>query len=133
MEIKSLNRKRNIKNPYKERCYIVCEICTIKFEVFPYLKYRARFCSRECRWNWLSRSKKRENHHNWKGENATYSAKHKWMDNNLGQPTTCEHCGVKGFRGKKINWANISGKYFRDIKDWLRLCTSCHRIYDFNK
>lgn len=31
----------------------------------------------------------------------------------------------------KFEWANKSGDYKRDLSDWLRLCISCHRKYDF--
>lgn len=41
----------------------------------------------------------------------------------------CEKCGIIG-TGKDMNWANISGKYTREREDWIRLCPSCHRIFD---
>lgn len=30
-----------------------------------------------------------------------------------------------------ISRANKSGEYLRDLSDWLSLCVSCHRKYDF--
>lgn len=32
-----------------------------------------------------------------------------------------------------MHWANISGKYLRDITDWVRLCVSCHKYFDKQK
>ena len=31
---------------------------------------------------------------------------------------------------KKYDWSNISHKYKRDLKDWQRLCASCHTRFD---
>lgn len=70
-----------------------------------------------------------ENHHNWKGDAVGYSAKHMWMSKKAGQPRYCEHC--KRTNKKKYEWANKDHKYRRKITDYLRLCTSCHRKYDY--
>src|SRR3990167_2675149 len=32
--------------------------------------------------------------------------------------------------GHQIHWANKSGKYNRNLADWLRLCAKCHYHYD---
>jgi hypothetical protein len=71
-----------------------------------------------------------EKHYLWKGSNAGYWALHGWIYRQLGQPTKCEHCGKDGLTGKKIHWANKDHKYKRNIKDWIRLCPSCHKKYD---
>src|SRR4051812_41446328 len=68
----------------------------------------------------------------WKGENAGYVAKHSWNVKILGQPTQCNYCDQDGLKGKKIHWANKSGNYKRQASDWIRLCASCHKIYDMN-
>lgn len=68
-----------------------------------------------------------EGNYQWKGDNAGYIAKHRWIKKWYGEPKLCESCGIKN---KKYNWANISGKYKRDINDWKQLCISCHRKYD---
>ena len=40
----------------------------------------------------------------------------------------CTNCAEE----RKTEWANKSGKYLEDEKsDWLELCISCHRKYDF--
>jgi hypothetical protein len=71
-----------------------------------------------------------EKHHNWKGDEVSYNGLHKWLNRKLGKPDTCEFCGKTGLTGKEINWANKSHKYNRNLNDWLRLCSSCHKKYD---
>jgi hypothetical protein len=34
---------------------------------------------------------------------------------------------------KRFDWANKSGKYMRDIADYIQLCPSCHKLYDGGK
>ena len=64
----------------------------------------------------------------WKGVNAGYEAIHEWVYRTLGKPRLCSQCGTT--KAKKFEWANISKKYRRDISDWKRMCTSCHRLFD---
>jgi len=66
----------------------------------------------------------------WKGKEVGYSGLHKWIQHKLGKPKRCEHCGLDGLTGSDIHWANKSGEYRRSVKDWLRLCAKCHKIYD---
>ena len=66
-----------------------------------------------------------ENHPNWKGEDAGYSAKHNWIRKVLGKPSKCDRCQT--ITAKRYEWANKSKQYKRDVADWERLCTSCHR------
>ncbi len=69
----------------------------------------------------------------WKGELAGKSAKHKWLDNHFGKPQICEnpHCLKKS---KVFEWClKRGGSYSRNRKDYLRLCRSCHRKYDWNE
>lgn len=69
-----------------------------------------------------------KDHPLWKGDNVSYSGLHYWLARRLGKPRVCDHCGT--ITAKKYEWANKSGKYKRDITDWVRLCSRCHRIYD---
>ena len=71
-----------------------------------------------------------EKHPQWKGDDVGYSGVHTWVKKEYGQPEKCEQCGKDGLRGHQINWANKSGDYKRDIKDWIRLCRKCHHKYD---
>lgn len=74
---------------------------------------------------------KGENAPNWKKE-VGKSQVHKWLDSNFGKPKICENINCK----KKSNWydwALKKGKiYTRDRDNFLRLCRSCHRIYDLD-
>lgn len=71
----------------------------------------------------------------WLNTNATsYSAIHKWLTKNYGNPSSCEDCGREKYTDKKgrcgLQWANLSGEYKRDIKDYKGLCISCHKVHD---
>jgi uncharacterized protein with PIN domain len=59
-----------------------------------------------------------------------YYALHRWVRKQLGTPSTCENCGKTGLKGRQIHWANIDEKYERNLKSWMRLCASCHQLYD---
>jgi len=66
-------------------------------------------------------------------ENLSYKYLHTWVKDNLGHPPKCEHCGVEGKKHKgnwSIHWANKSGKYLRDLNDWVGLCPLCHVKFD---
>lgn len=76
------------------------------------------------------RERKGEKCPSWKGDKVGYPGIHEWVRKELGKPDTCEFCGRTGLSGRKINWANKSGRYLRDLNDWLRLCIPCHRKYD---
>lgn len=78
----------------------------------------------------LNKGKKMEDSKNWKGDEVSYNGLHKWVVNNFGQPSTCEHCGKEKLSGRSINWANVSGNYTREREDWIRLCKSCHTKFD---
>lgn len=63
----------------------------------------------------------------WKGDKVKYRALHEWIRKNKPKRKTCEDCG-KGNR--RLEVANISGKYKRDINDFEWLCCSCHTLKD---
>lgn len=56
------------------------------------------------------------------------SSPHRWIEMLLGKPNYCEHC--KRSDKKLYDWSNKDHKYNKDIKDWQRLCRSCHMKYD---
>lgn len=64
----------------------------------------------------------------WKGDKVGYSGIHYWIQRHLGKPNLCEKCGTT--TAKQFHWANISGEYKRDLKDYKRLCAKCHKIFD---
>jgi hypothetical protein len=69
----------------------------------------------------------------WKGDDVRYAALHEWVRKNFGQPETCEDCKTSGLKGKKIHWANVSGRYLRLRRDWKRLCVKCHSKFSKGK
>lgn len=64
---------------------------------------------------------------NWKGGKAGLKAIHLWVRARNPQPKICSNC-KKEFL--KLDLANISGKYLRDLTDWEWLCRKCHMIKD---
>ena len=34
------------------------------------------------------------------------------------------------FKKGAVPWANRSGRYLRELTDWVRLCAKCHKAYD---
>lgn len=72
-----------------------------------------------------------EKHPQWKGDKVGYSGLHMWVRDQLGTPSYCAYCQTTN--AKKFEWANISHAYKRELSDWIRLCVSCHHLYDRNK
>lgn len=65
---------------------------------------------------------------NWKGEDVGNAALHQWVAKHKGRPMRCEYCGRINL--KNYDWANIDHQYKRNLNDFIRLCRSCHRLYD---
>lgn len=79
-----------------------------------------------------------------RGTQAEYSELHKWIRKNKPQPECCQLCKKTKFviieskttcrrnfkKRLDIELANISGKYKRDINDFMWLCQKCHREHD---
>lgn len=70
-----------------------------------------------------------ENNYNWKGDRVGNTAVHTWVKKWKGVPTKCEVCGTT--KAKKFEWANIDHRYRRVLDDYTRMCTKCHRNYDY--
>ena len=66
----------------------------------------------------------------WKGEKVSYTGLHIWVTKNLGKPRYCTNCQDATKPDRSYHWANISHAYKRDLSDWIRLCSSCHKKYD---
>lgn len=62
----------------------------------------------------------------WKGDDVSYGCLHRWVKRHLEKPKTCKDCGLE----KKLDLANISQDYRRDLGDWEWLCRRCHMIKD---
>jgi hypothetical protein len=67
----------------------------------------------------------------WKGDKASCSAKHKWIIRNLGKAKICIF--NPNHIASRYNWANISGKYTRNLIDYAPMCPSCHLLFDRNQ
>lgn len=61
---------------------------------------------------------------NYKGDEVGYGGLHDWIRIHYGKANHCNN--DIAHKGKKFHWANISGNYLRNIKDWVQLCPSCH-------
>ena len=62
----------------------------------------------------------------WKGDDVGYIAIHEWVYRHLKKPDKCSKCGRK----ERLDLANKSQKYLRDILDWEWLCRACHMTKD---
>ena len=73
-----------------------------------------------------------EDNPNWKGNKVKYQALHGWVRRHLGTPQKCSAKNCSG-KSKRYDWANKSGKYKRNLRDWIRLCASCHLKMDWSR
>lgn len=71
-----------------------------------------------------------ERNYAWKGEDVSYVGLHAWLRRKLGKPTKCSKCGKIDKKPRFIQWANIDGKYRRELSDYVAMCGSCHKLYD---
>jgi len=60
---------------------------------------------------------------------SSYTQLHGWVRKNKGIPKECNFCGTQE---GKIEWANISWEYKKDINDYMPLCVECHKGFDSN-
>jgi hypothetical protein len=68
-----------------------------------------------------------EHNGNWLGVNVSYRGVHRWVRRRKIQPERCEICGAQKDR---LDLANLSGDYKRDLEDWIYLCRRCHMKTD---
>lgn len=95
----------------------------------PKNQHYKKYCSRKCMGENMPRGEKSRR---WVGDKIGYRGLHTWVVRVLGKPDTCQKCRKNGLSGKNIHWANKSHEYKRNIEDWLRLCTPCHKKYDLS-
>ena len=62
----------------------------------------------------------------WKGDKVGYTALHNYVKRRLKRPIICQKC----LKISRVDLANISGKYKRDLSDWEWLCRKCHMEKD---
>jgi hypothetical protein len=74
----------------------------------------------------ISLSKIGELNPQWQGDNVTYGALHDWVKWHKIKPVVCSICN----KDKRLDLANISGTYKRDLDDWEYICRRCHMVKD---
>jgi len=60
----------------------------------------------------------------WKGDEVGYQGLHAWGRKNIPKPDLCQTCELC----PPTDLANKSGKYLRDVADWLWVCHSCNML-----
>lgn len=126
-----------------------CLTCCSNFYVIRCRERTAKFCSKTCirssaekklnlslkiktiprSESWrknISLAKLSEKNPMWKGDKAGLDAIHIWVLRNKPKPKLCVECKKKVPK----DLANISQKYFRDVKDFEWLCRGCHMRKD---
>jgi hypothetical protein len=96
-------------------------------EVITYKSINKKTCSIEC----LKKQRQKPRKNQIK-ENASYSAIHKYLTVTYGKPEQCKECGLKPNNKADIHWANMTGEYTREKKDYKPLCRWCHLKHDGN-
>jgi len=128
----------------EEKTKSFSKIIESKNETEPYI---CEICGRECkgyrgyishkRWHDLPEYQKfqkrfrermkEENNPMWKGNDVKYDALHEWVRRYKKKPKRCPECGKLT---TKLDIANISGEYKRDLSDFKYLCRKCHIMRD---
>lgn len=111
-----------------------CEGCGVEFEApVRWNESGRRYCTAACSKmgdrnpNKDGKSAaKDERHQYWKGENVGIDALHTYVRRRLPSDGRCTCCGQE----KRLDLANISGEYKRELSDWEWLCRRCHMIKD---
>lgn len=63
-----------------------------------------------------------------------YDSLHRYLRKTYGNASCCSNPECKSINPKRFEWALITGrKYSKDISDYIPLCCSCHRKYDFTE
>lgn len=65
----------------------------------------------------------------WKGDDVGYAGIHGWVRRRRSTPICCSQC----HRMSRLDLANISQEYRRDLNDWEWLCRRCHMTKDGRK
>ena len=79
-------------------------------------------CSNKC----AGVTKIGDKNNQWMGEDVSYNAIHDYIKYHKQKPEKCECCD----KTTRLDLANISQKYKRDINDWEWLCRRCHMKKD---
>lgn len=135
----SRGKKRDL--PSKKKV-LTCVFCQSVYTRYAVAGRPQMFCSRTCylrsdhhkeiqRKKMLARGLRGEKNPRWTGDKVTYKSLHRWIEIQLGVSKShiCRFC--QGRSGSvTMNWANLDGKYTRDLSTWAPLCKKCHSNYD---
>ena len=80
----------------------------------------------EARERMTSIAKRGPDHPDWKGDRVAYSTIHRWLSWVATKTGACSVCGDE----RITQWANLSGEYRRDVRDFAEMCVPCHKRYD---
>lgn len=59
---------------------------------------------------------------------------HSWLNYNHGKASKCENEYCESVNPKRFEWALLKGSdYKKDRNNFIQLCPSCHRKYDFTE
>lgn len=125
-----------------KKILIECQVCQAKVRRYRDKKRPQLFCSRACylvsdrhkaiqREKMFKRNLVGERNPGWIGTKIGYKSLHGWIKGQLGSAKQffCECCfNLSG--SLVMNWANLDGKYSRDLSTWSPLCKICHSNYD---
>ena len=120
--------------PNKNKIAKICEVCKKDFEVSPYRKNEAKFCSRKCHGS----TRKKEKGINWRGgitpinyairESLEYK---EWRSSVFERDNyTCQVCGEIGgkLEADHIKMFSKFPELRFELSNGQTLCKSCHKI-----
>lgn len=117
-------RQESQKKPIEK----VCATCSKQFITN---RERINNCSAKCATRYRSITYREDKIGTWKGDEVGYSGLHMWIKSKYGKANRCDFLEVKNHSKTAIfHWANLSGKYMRNIDDWAQLCVKCHFRFD---
>ncbi len=67
-----------------------------------------------------------------RSDKMTYRTLHDWVNSVRGKASYCLFVN-EGDCSKTFDWANISGEYLPEILDFMPLCRSHHKRYDYRR
>ena len=137
--------KSGEKNPmYKGMSKFICEWCDSGYEDYPSRKHRTRFCSEECRRDWLKNTLRGENSHLWRGgtidsrgENwlkqrakALSKDSYKCIDCSLTNEESLKRYNMELSVHHLIPFRQFRGDYItaNKLDNLVTVCVSCHHV-----
>lgn len=135
---KPWNKGKSWKKKSSTKISKICEVCSKKMEVYPHLKDKKRYCSKQCKLDWMSKSFRGENHWRWKGGQKRY--RHcggrdvdEWRTKVFERDNwTCQTCRSRGvyLEAHHIkSWAKYPELRFI-VENGVTLCLGCHKLTD---